>query len=119
MRVKEHVLGFSHFSRWFAMETEGRERVAVGALKARLSEYLRLVKAGRELVVTERGRPIARIQPIHRTEAEDRRLDMLIAGGVLRPAIREPQAGFWRRERGSDLEGRSLDLLLSEREDGR
>jgi antitoxin (DNA-binding transcriptional repressor) of toxin-antitoxin stability system len=35
--------------------------VAVGELEARLSEYLRLVKGGRELVVTERGQAIARI----------------------------------------------------------
>ena len=32
----------------------------VSKLKASLSEYLRQVKAGEEVLVTERGRPIAR-----------------------------------------------------------
>ncbi len=33
--------------------------VAIRQLKNRLSEYLRRVKAGERLVVTERGRPVA------------------------------------------------------------
>jgi len=35
----------------------------VTKLKASLSEYLRQVKAGEEVLVTERGRPIARLAP--------------------------------------------------------
>ncbi len=33
-------------------------------LKARLSEYLRAVQAGAEVVVTDRGRPVARLVPV-------------------------------------------------------
>ena len=35
----------------------------VTKLKASLSEYLRQVKAGEEVLVTERGRPIVRLAP--------------------------------------------------------
>ncbi len=35
----------------------------VSKLKASLSEYLRSVKAGEEVLVTERGRPIAKLTP--------------------------------------------------------
>ena len=35
----------------------------VSKLKASLSEYLRQVKAGEEVLVTERGRPIAKLTP--------------------------------------------------------
>jgi prevent-host-death family protein len=35
----------------------------VSKLKASLSEYLRRVKAGEEVLVTERGRPIAKLSP--------------------------------------------------------
>ena len=35
----------------------------VSKLKASLSEYLRQVKAGEEVLVTERGRPIAKLAP--------------------------------------------------------
>jgi prevent-host-death family protein len=45
--------------RRFPMESAG-----VAQLKARLSEYLSRVKAGEEVLVTDRGRPIARLVPV-------------------------------------------------------
>ncbi|PYN64673.1 MAG: type II toxin-antitoxin system prevent-host-death family antitoxin, partial [Candidatus Rokuibacteriota bacterium] len=39
---------------------------AVAKLKASLSEYLARVKAGEEVIVTERGKPIAKIVPFGR-----------------------------------------------------
>lgn len=44
------------------------DTAAVSRLKARLSEYLAKVKAGEEVVVTERGRPVARIVPVESGE---------------------------------------------------
>lgn len=38
--------------------------VKIAELKARLSEYLRQVRAGRELVVYDRNQPIARVVPL-------------------------------------------------------
>ena len=43
---------------------------AVSKLKASLSEYLARVKAGEEVIVTERGKPIAKIVPFGGNEAE-------------------------------------------------
>jgi prevent-host-death family protein len=40
------------------------ERVGVRELRQNLSVYLRGVKAGRRFEVTERGRPVARLEPI-------------------------------------------------------
>ena len=40
------------------------EEVGIRELKAALSRYLRKVKEGETVVVTERGKPIARIVPI-------------------------------------------------------
>ncbi len=42
------------------------KHAAVAKLKATLSEYLARVKAGEEVIVTERGKPIARIVPLAR-----------------------------------------------------
>lgn len=39
-------------------------RVGVRELRQNLSVYLRRVKAGQSLEVTERGRPVARLDPI-------------------------------------------------------
>jgi prevent-host-death family protein len=38
-------------------------RVSIRELKSRLSHYLRLVKAGESVEITERGTPIGRIVP--------------------------------------------------------
>lgn len=45
------------------------KRINVAALKARLSENLRAVEGGDELVVTDRGRPIARLVPFEEEHA--------------------------------------------------
>jgi prevent-host-death family protein len=58
---------------------------AVSTLKAKLSEYLASVKRGEEVIVTERGRPIARLGPIADGVTEDERTARLVARGALRP----------------------------------
>ena len=58
---------------------------AVSKLKATLSEYIRYVKAGEEVLVTERGKPVARIVPVGpEIRGDARRMD-LIRRGVIRP----------------------------------
>lgn len=42
--------------------------VKIAELKDRLSEHLRAVEAGEELIVTDRNRPIARIVPMATAE---------------------------------------------------
>lgn len=44
--------------------TDHMQRVGVRDLKASLSRYLDVVKEGGSVLVTERGRPIARIVPV-------------------------------------------------------
>jgi prevent-host-death family protein len=39
-------------------------RVGVRDLKARLSEYLRLVKSGHTVIITEHGRPVGHLSPV-------------------------------------------------------
>ena len=54
-------------------------QVGVRELKARLSEYLRRVKAGRTIVITERGKAVGRIVPVGNS-VEDRMRAMVEAG---------------------------------------
>ena len=42
----------------------GEQTVGVRELKARLSEYLRRVKKGRTVVITEHGKPVGRLVPV-------------------------------------------------------
>ncbi len=54
-------------------------RVGTRELKSKLSEYMRRVKAGQTIVVTERGKPIGQIVPI-KASLEERLYAMVAAG---------------------------------------
>lgn len=65
--------------------------VAISALRAELSSWIDRVRAGEEVVVTDRGTPVARLLPVDAAPL----LDQLVQRGVLskprranRPAAR-------------------------------
>jgi prevent-host-death family protein len=89
---------------------------SVANLKASLSEFLAGVKAGEEVLVTDRGRPIARIVPYESGGAE---LDALVRAGQVRRSRGSLPPDFWARSRPTDPQGRLLGALLDEREAGR
>lgn len=95
------------------------KRVPIASLKARLSEHLKAVRAGEEIIVTDRGRPVARLTPLAGERREDARLTELIQAGLARPPIAPLSADFWTLPRPADPEGRALQALLEERRDGR
>ena len=57
------------------------QRVGIRALKSKLTEYMGAVKAGTTIVVTERGREIARIIP--ETDTAEQTLAVLRAAGTI------------------------------------
>lgn len=62
-----------------------KKTTSVVDLKARLSEHLRLVKAGNELVITERGVPVARVVPLDEGQRRSTRRLRLTRGGLMKP----------------------------------
>lgn len=92
---------------------------SISKLKARLSQFLDAVKSGQEVIVTERGRPIARLSPIRGAAREDERTQRLVRAGQLRPPRVDRPPDLDRLDRPEDPEGRSLDALLEERSEGR
>jgi prevent-host-death family protein len=100
-----------------AMKTAG-----VAELKARLSEYLTRVRAGEEVLVTDRGRPVARLVPAgsgDRDSEEAGRLAELERAGLLRLAATSIPDGFWEAERPADAGAATRAALLDERRSGR
>lgn len=91
----------------------------VSKLKASLSEYLRRVKAGEEVLVSERGRPIARLVPVTGADALPDHLAEMARQGLARVGSRRLTRAFWRLPRPKDPKGRVLGGLLEEREQGR
>jgi prevent-host-death family protein len=56
--------------------------VGVRELRNNLSRYLERVEAGEEVVVTDHGRPVARVLPL----GGPRTLDRLVSAGLVTPA---------------------------------
>lgn len=81
--------------------------VGVRELRNNLSRYLDRVRDGEEVVVTDRGRAIARVLPV----GAERVLDRLIAEGIVTPA-RHP-----KRRAGKPIKSRGTvsDLVADQR----
>ena len=87
-------------------------RVGIRDLKARLSEYVRDVKDGGTIVVTEHGRAVARIVP-EPVSLHDRMLALAKAGDIVWNGEPFKPAGPVARVRGP----RTLaDLIVDERD---
>ncbi len=95
------------------------KKASISILKAQLSRYLDAVKAGEEIIVTERGRPIARLSMIEHFEDPSGRVAQLVREGRLRPPSHPLPDVFGKSCRLNDPQGRGLDLLLEERREGR
>ena len=94
--------------------------VAVTKLKASLSKYLARVKGGEEILITERGKPVAKIIPLRRdASAFPEYLLELERAGVIRLGTGRLPEGFWDLPRPKDPEDLALKALLEEREEGR
>jgi prevent-host-death family protein len=71
----------------------------IAQLRDRLTQYLREVRAGEEIIVRDRQRPIAKIIPLTMdAESDD---EALVAAGLMRKATRRLPATFWRTRRGA------------------
>jgi prevent-host-death family protein len=93
-----------------------RETAAVAELKAHLSRYLRRVKAGEEILITERGVPVARIVPAR--SSADEGLLALERQGRVRVGTATLPKNFWKLPRGKDPDGLVRAAVSEEREGG-
>lgn len=92
----------------------GRNLVGARELKIRLGTYLRRVRQGRTLVVTDRGEPVAELRPVPGGGARGAILARLQALGAVTLASR-PRLG---RFRPIESRGRSISsAVLADRED--
>jgi len=95
--------------------------VNVAALKNRLSHYLRLVRRGQTVLVRDRDRVIARIEPAGGADAaagdDARRLFDLEARGILKRGRSRVTPELWAHRPRTDAD--AIAGLLDERHDGR
>ena len=91
---------------------------AVAQLKAELSRYLRMVRSGEEILVTDRHVPIARLVPVEAGAVGDDELRELERQGLLRVGTGRIPASFWKARRARDPKGLLRKALAAERESG-
>lgn len=82
--------------------------VGIRELRADLSRYVKRVRAGEEIVVTDRGKAVARLLPV----AGERTIDRLIREGRIIPARNK---GPRSRAEPIDGAGPLSDLVLRDR----
>ncbi|MFQ5679831.1 MAG: type II toxin-antitoxin system Phd/YefM family antitoxin [Gemmatimonadota bacterium] len=94
-------------------------RAPISELKAKLSQYLDAVRAGQEVIVTDRGRPVARISPVRGEAGSEGRMERLVRTGQVRPPTEPMPPDLSELSRPADPGGRSLEVLLADRAAGR
>ncbi len=93
---------------------------AIAELKASLSRYLAAVKSGEELLVIERGKPIAKLVPLPPSvQPEGDRLRRMEARGLVRVGQGKLPRGLWRAPRPADPKAEVRKALISERDTSR
>lgn len=90
----------------------------VSKLKASLSAYLRHVKAGEEVLVTERGRPIAKLAPAASADLLPEHLVAMEKQGLIKRGSGNLPKDFWELPRPKDPKGIIGKTVLREREEG-
>lgn len=96
------------------------EQVTIAKLKNQLSAYLRKVRAGATVVVIDRNRPVARLEPITGRETADGKLERLEAAGIVRRGRKPWRPGLLRAKADLPRSKRSvLAALLEDRAEGR
>ena len=87
----------------------------IAELRNRLTQYLREVRNGEEIIVRDRQRPIAKIVPFT-VDDEEAELQTLIADGLARKAERPLPASFWKERRPNVSLKRAVAAVTADRE---
>jgi len=93
-------------------------RMGLREANHQFSKAIKAVKAGKEVILTERGKPIAVIKPLEAKEDQEAIIRRLEAEGILRPALkRGPMpTRTWKPVR---IKGKPLSQTISEERDER
>jgi prevent-host-death family protein len=88
--------------------------------KNSLSALIDGLKAGSPVLIVDRGRPVARLEPVTSSAEDDQdgRISRLLRDGVIRPRHSDPPVALFSNQ--PPRAGASgIDALLRERRDGR
>lgn len=98
------------------------KKASITEAKNGLSKLIDSVKAGSSVLITDRGRPVARLEPVaDRGENDDDRLARLVRDGIVRPSRNHSFPKRLLTEPPPRLKGGEsiVDIVLEERREGR
>ena len=94
------------------------KKVSISEAKNGLSALIDQVKAGKSIVILDRGRPVARLEPV--ANRGDERMAQLVRDGIVRPPLKPfPHRLIATAPPGVAGKKTLLDALLEERRQGR
>ncbi|MGQ0694799.1 MAG: type II toxin-antitoxin system Phd/YefM family antitoxin [Nitrospiraceae bacterium] len=62
----------------------------------KFSQLMKAVRGGKEILLTERGRPLAVVRPIRRSDETESAVQRLETAGLLRPASKRGVLPSWK-----------------------
>lgn len=92
-------------------------RLGLREANQRFSKAIKAVRAGKEVVLTDRGHPIAVIKPIKNEDAREAALEAMADEGLITPSARKGRmpAPRWRPAK---VKGKPLSqTIIDDRED--
>ena len=96
---------------------EGDVRSAnIADLRNHLTQYLKEVRAGGEIVVRDRQTPIAKIVPLS-IENDDAGDSALVAAGQMRKGEHPLRPSFWKTRRAAVTVGHAVAAVSEDREE--
>ncbi len=90
-------------------------RMGLREANQQFSKAMKAVKAGKEIILTERGKPIAVIKPLEQAKGEDAIIRRLEAEGILWPALNRGPMPVWRSP--VRIKGKPLSETIREERD--
>jgi prevent-host-death family protein len=97
------------------------KKASITEAKNNLSALIDRVKGGSSVLIVDRGRPVARLEPVNGVRSDDdSRLARLVREGIVRPArARVPKAVIATKPPRAKAGVSAVQVLLKDRRDGR
>jgi prevent-host-death family protein len=96
------------------------KKASITEAKNNLSALIDGLKAGSPVLILDRGRPVARLEPVAGGEIDNERRARLIREGIVRPRRKPLSKAFLAESPPKAKDGASiLEALLEERREGR
>jgi prevent-host-death family protein len=98
------------------------KKASISEAKNNLSALIDSLKGGMPVLIIDRGRPVARLEPVivGPEEGQEGRLSRLLRDGLVRPRRAAPPGSLFKSSPPrADAGASAVDALLEERREGR